>query len=155
MSQLTIELSTEDQTEALGRQLAAELTAPVTIYLTGDLGVGKTRLSRAILHGLGHAGTVKSPTYTIVEPYEFAQFTIYHFDLYRLTDPSELEFMGIRDYFSGSTIVLIEWPENGQGFVNDADLIIQLSFANTGRHCQLMAKSEVGIKLLEQLNQNL
>jgi len=155
MSEINITLATEDDTEALGRTIADIISAPVTIYLQGDLGVGKTRLSRAILHGLGHSGTVKSPTYTIVEPYELEKTTLYHFDLYRLADPSELDFMGIRDYFTNSTIALIEWPNNGQGYVNDADLIIKLSYDGSGRQCEITAKTDIGQNLTEQLKQNL
>lgn len=155
MTELTIQLATEEHTEALGQSLAAIVSAPITIYLEADLGVGKTRLSRAILHGLGHTGTVKSPTYTIVEPYELDNMTVYHFDLYRLTDPSELDYMGIRDYFTESTVALIEWPNNGHGYINEPDLVIKLAYDGAGRTCQIAAKTPNGTAGLDQLKLNL
>ncbi|HCK80869.1 MAG TPA: tRNA (adenosine(37)-N6)-threonylcarbamoyltransferase complex ATPase subunit type 1 TsaE [Candidatus Competibacteraceae bacterium] len=109
-------------TERLGAQLGRTLLPGCIIYLRGDLGAGKTTLARGLLHGLGHRGTVKSPTFTLVEPYELAGWRLFHWDLYRLSDPEELEYLGLREQLDGDAILLIEWPERGQGELPAADL---------------------------------
>jgi tRNA threonylcarbamoyladenosine biosynthesis protein TsaE len=129
--------------------------APLVVYLYGDLGAGKTRLARAILHGLGHKGNVKSPTYTLVEPYELDDLKVFHFDLYRLADPLELDYMGIRDYFETDCLALIEWPDKGQGVLNPADLVITMSYADPGRKIQIQSQSSRGHECLQKLKQSL
>ncbi len=114
------------------------------IYLKGELGTGKTTLSRAIVRHYGYQGAVKSPTFTLVEPYELAGFRIYHFDLYRLADPAELEFLGVDEYFSQDSLCLVEWPEKGGAYLPPPDLVIELQVHNRGRKIKVSACSEPG-----------
>ncbi len=147
-------LKNEAETGDLGRQLAQGVAASgrgLIIFLEGDLGMGKTTLSRGVIRGLGHSGAVKSPTYTLVEPYEELQPPAYHFDLYRLADPEELEYMGIRDYLNGHSLCLIEWPERGAGVLPAPDLEIRLEVQDGGRVVVLGARSEAGAELLNEL----
>jgi len=136
---------------ALGRRLGEALLPPALVELQGDLGMGKTTLCRGILRAFGHEGAVKSPTYTLVEPYEFPDITVYHFDLYRLGDAEELEFLGIRDYFRDDSLALVEWPERGAGVLPPADLCIHITVLGQGRELRFEALSQRGVECLRRL----
>jgi tRNA threonylcarbamoyladenosine biosynthesis protein TsaE len=138
----------EEAMVALGSLLASALSGGLVIYLHGDLGMGKTTLCRGIIQSLGHQGAVKSPTYTLVEPYQLQTQSINHFDLYRLADPEELEFMGIRDYFGADNVALVEWPERGKGILPPADLVITIEREGDGRKVELSAETAAGTDVL-------
>ncbi|MAC33202.1 MAG: tRNA (adenosine(37)-N6)-threonylcarbamoyltransferase complex ATPase subunit type 1 TsaE [Haliea sp.] len=143
-------LPDEAATVAAGGGLAAALSSRgLLIFLCGDLGAGKTTLVRGLLRALDHPGAVKSPTYTLVEPYELPAGQVYHFDLYRLGDPGELEFMGIRDYLDGHALCLVEWPERGEGVLPRPDLVITLRLEGVGRRLEAVAISPEGAEVLE------
>ncbi|WP_094751523.1 tRNA (adenosine(37)-N6)-threonylcarbamoyltransferase complex ATPase subunit type 1 TsaE [Psychromonas sp. CD1] len=143
-------MSAED-TVRFGRRLSAACDTAICIYLHGDLGSGKTTLTRGFIQGLGHKGHVKSPTYTLVEPYELENWTVYHFDLYRLGSPEELEFMGIRDYFTAQSHCLVEWPERGEGVLTQADIDLTLRYVGELRSIELQANTENGQRVLQKL----
>ncbi|XPF93422.1 tRNA (adenosine(37)-N6)-threonylcarbamoyltransferase complex ATPase subunit type 1 TsaE [Colwellia sp. RE-S-Sl-9] len=154
---LTYDLVNSEATIAMGSLLAKiikdDLKQGLIVYLHGDLGAGKTTLTRGFVQGMGHQGNVKSPTYTLVEPYELELWNVYHFDLYRLADPEELEYMGIRDYFGENSCSFIEWPEKGEGFLPEADLIINIEYKNAERTIRFDAKTTLSQFLLEKLTQ--
>lgn len=141
-------------TERAGQCLAPVLGAGGIVFLEGTLGAGKTHLARALLRALGHQGAVKSPTYTLVEPYELAALSVFHFDLYRLADPEELEFMGIRDYFAPGQLCLVEWPSRGAGFLPAPDLSLKLAPQGQGRSLWATAASPLGAAALRALEGN-
>ncbi len=149
---ITLSLPDEAATVYLGGAIAHILPRPVVIYLEGDLGAGKTTLSRGLMQGLGHKGAVKSPTYTIVEPYQFASGPVFHFDLYRLGDPGELDFLGLADYLEAQAIVLFEWPSRGLGRLPAADLTVSLADdGDSGRVATLTAHTPMTLALLPHL----
>lgn len=144
--------------EQLGRAFLPNLNNGATVFLLGDLGAGKTTMSRGVLRAFGHSGAVKSPTYTLVEPYDChvdgSAVQVNHFDLYRLGDPEELEYMGIRDYFSHNSLSLVEWPHRGEGFLPQPDIEVTVSVCGSGRQLLLRAGTELGIAVLKTININ-
>ncbi len=136
---------------ALGEALGTALESGV-VFLQGTLGAGKTTLCRGILRAKGHTGAVKSPTFTLVEPYQLAAGTVYHFDLYRLGSADELEYMGIRDYLDGRSLCLVEWPERGRGFLPEPDLHVTIDIHRQGRILQLAALTAAGEHILNRLD---
>ena len=143
----------EDAMVDLGAQIAQALEGRGVVYLEGNLGMGKTTLSRGIIRSFGHTGAVKSPTYTLVEPYELGQVNVYHFDLYRLASPEELEFLGVRDYFDGDNLCLVEWPEKGAGALPRPDLTITIDAVGTGRRLTLTGASSHGQASCQRIQQ--
>ena len=152
---MQIRLTDEAATGDLGHRLVAavpgQADGPVFIALEGPLGAGKTCLARAFLRSLGHLGAVRSPTYTLLEPYEFGDRTVIHMDLYRLSDPGELEFLGVEDLFSPGHILLVEWPERGLGVLPAPDLTVRLAYAGPGRQAHLAASTPAGMAILTRL----
>lgn len=126
-------LKNTEETEQFGAELFRMLPEKCVVYLEGDLGAGKTTLVRGFLRAAGYAGAVKSPTYTLVEEYQVDEHKVFHFDLYRLADPEELEWIGVRDYFAGDGVCFIEWPAMGKGFLPEPDWLIQLALQGSGR----------------------
>lgn len=142
---------TENDMQVFASQFARVIADGTVIFLSGPLGAGKTTFTRGFLRGLGYASKVKSPTYTIVEPYDINGRSIFHFDFYRLNDPNELELIGIQDYFHASSICLIEWPEKGFPLLPEPDLICEIAFSEQGRTMRIVANSEQGQQALLQL----
>lgn len=150
-------------THSVGEKLASLAQAPLRVYLSGPLGAGKTALVRAFLRALGVKGAVKSPSYALVEPYNFSNCSVYHFDFYRFFDQNEWEESGFRDYFEENAICLVEWPEKAGGLLPPADLEINLSYqlespneacpVPAGRRIEIHALSSKGLMLVEQLNE--
>lgn len=136
-----------------GRHIGLSCQSGGIIYLHGTLGMGKTTLSRTIIQGLGWEGRVKSPTYTLVEEYALGEILVYHFDLYRLADPEELEFMGIRDMDTDKSLWLVEWPEKGAGILPNADIIVQIQETDRDdeRSIQVIARSDKGREQLSSI----
>ena len=126
-------LNSAEETEAFGAELFKIMPSKSLIFLQGDLGAGKTTLVRGFLRAAGYNGAVKSPTYTLVEEYTIGGRKIFHFDLYRVVDPEELEWIGIRDYFDQDSICFIEWPDKGTGFLPEPDRVITLKTQGLGR----------------------
>jgi tRNA threonylcarbamoyladenosine biosynthesis protein TsaE len=145
-------ITTSDQMEALGATLAMVAPKGFIIFLSGELGAGKTTLVRGFLRRLGYTGTVKSPTYTLVEPYSLDNHIIAHFDLYRLTNAEDLEFMGARDYFLPDNICLIEWPEHGLSWLPAPDIYCTIDWQDPAeRRVQFVGHSPAGQQALQLL----
>ncbi|MEI6858966.1 MAG: tRNA (adenosine(37)-N6)-threonylcarbamoyltransferase complex ATPase subunit type 1 TsaE [Shewanella sp.] len=151
MASVKVFLDNEQDTVELGERLAQIIIPPLVLNLSGELGAGKTTLSRGLIQALGHEGTVKSPTYALVEPYELNGIELFHFDLYRLHDPEELEYMGIRDYFSDNSVCIIEWPERGYGVMPMADISIEIKYVGSSRTVEITSGSIKGQVLLSKL----
>lgn len=155
MQNFTAHLHEEAGTIALGAALARAIQPGLTIYLHGDLGAGKTALTRAMLHALGYDGHVKSPTYTLAEPYAIdidgQSINVIHFDLYRMASAEEFLDAGFREYFNHQTICIIEWPEKAETVLPPPDIHVSLSVAGEGRDVELQASSDQGIECLNRL----
>ena len=141
----------EPAQEALGRQLAGLLRPPLVVYLEGDLGTGKTTLTRGILRGLGHNGTVRSPTFTLLEPYDLGRWRLFHLDLYRLADPEELHYLGLRDLLDQDSVLIVEWPQRGGLALPPADLEIRLAYRADARLLEFFPRSPAGEVLVAAL----
>ncbi|MEF3193966.1 MAG: tRNA (adenosine(37)-N6)-threonylcarbamoyltransferase complex ATPase subunit type 1 TsaE [Halothiobacillaceae bacterium] len=152
---LTVDLPDEAATQALGSVLAHTAPRSGWVALHGHLGAGKTTLVRAFLRALGYQGRVVSPTYTLVEPYEIGGRRIAHYDLYRLADAEELEWMGAREDFGADTLCLVEWPERGEGVLPAPDLAICLEHLPPGRRCFLEGMRPAGATWLAQVENRL
>ena len=151
MKQAKLILSNEEATRAFAARISRTLPKDLTIYLQGNLGVGKTTFVRFVLQSLGYEGLVKSPTYTLVESYEIASHKFFHFDLYRLTDPAELEYIGVRDYFEENAIRFIEWPERGMNCLPKADLALFFELIDDEkRELTIKAYNDVGITMMNK-----
>ena len=150
---ITISLADAQATEQCGRRLASLSVYPVWYYFSGPLGSGKTTLISAFLRHLGVTDIIKSPSFSIVEPYTTSQGDIYHFDFYRLTDPMELEAIGWWDYFHSDHSCLVEWPEHGGDILPEPDVYGTFSFARGQHMLHLSAHREKGLALLGQLNE--
>ena len=150
---MKIILDDPEATESLGQLLAQAQPSLGVIYLYGEIGAGKSTLARALLRELGVTGPIKSPTYTLVEPYTISSLYLYHFDLYRFADPMEWEEAGFRDYFNPGSVCLIEWPDKAAGLLPIADVDICLVPTANGRSLTLSANTEAGKTCLTTLKQ--
>jgi tRNA threonylcarbamoyladenosine biosynthesis protein TsaE len=155
MQTVTAYLPDEAATDALGAALARALVRGLVIYLHGDLGAGKTALTRAMLRAAGYVGTVKSPTYTLSEPYtvdlDGAPVNVIHYDLYRMSSPEEFLDAGFREDFDGDNICIVEWPEKGDPVLPPPDLHVYLDVAGLGREVELQPLSPLGLLCLDRL----
>ena len=152
MKKFTFKVNSETETVILAANLAKSLIIPCFITLSGQLGAGKTTLCRYILQSLGHQGNVKSPTFTIVEPYQLENLSVYHFDLYRIYDIEELELIGIRDYFKENALIILEWPERATEILPPADINCNILVHAETRKFELTANTKNGIAILQRIN---
>jgi tRNA threonylcarbamoyladenosine biosynthesis protein TsaE len=139
-----LKLPDEAATLRLGNALAAGAAGGLVLHLKGELGSGKTTLVRGLIRALGHPGRVKSPTYTLVEPYSLLRLNLYHFDFYRFKDRSEWLSSGFREHFNPQSLCIVEWPERAGDLLAPPDLEIQLQYAGTARAAILVPHSEAG-----------
>ena len=144
-------LPDEAATRAAGARLSAALPSGAVVYLQGELGAGKTTLTRGLLMALGHTGRVKSPTYTLVESYPLATCTVHHFDLYRFADPAEWHEAGLSELFDAHSLCLIEWPDKAGTWLPAADVLLALTLEGEGRRLTLTACSPQGHACLTRL----
>ena len=155
MQHYTNHLNDESGTIALGAALARVLAPGLTIHLHGELGAGKTTLTRALLHAAGYAGHVKSPTYTLAEPYTVTlaggPTSVMHFDLYRIASPEEFLDAGFREHFNGNNVCIVEWPEQAKPVLPQPDIELFLTVAGQGRNVELHALSDKGMQCLDRL----
>ena len=150
-----IEVEGEARQEQIGRCLAMNCQPPCIVYLEGDLGAGKTTLARGFMRGVGYQGRVKSPTYTLLEPYELEKVSCYHFDLYRLSDAEELEYLGIKDLLKPDAYMLIEWPEKGIGGLPSPDIVLRIAHQGDARQIEFRAESGKGKEILQGIQSDL
>ena len=148
-----VKIENEAAMMLFGAALAGCITGQTSVHIAGPLGAGKTTLCRGIIRAMGHAGAVKSPTFTLVEPYEIQGRHIFHFDLYRLNDPRELEYIGVDEYFDAQSCCLIEWPERAAGQLPPHDLDIQIALLEQQREVYISANSQYGERICQQLTQ--
>jgi tRNA threonylcarbamoyladenosine biosynthesis protein TsaE len=150
---MLIRLADAAATERLGQVLAGPLAracvdTPLVVHLEGPLGAGKTTLARGLLRGLGHEGRVRSPTFTLLEPYELARCTVIHLDLYRLADPGELDYLGLVDMLAPGSLVLVEWAARGGDRLPQADLLIRLDYDGEARKAECTARTSLAADAL-------
>lgn len=146
-------LSDEQKTQTYAKMLAKSLFAPLLIGFSGEIGAGKTTLIRAMLHSLGYSDKVKSPTYTLVETYDLSLFTVHHFDFYRIHDELELDYLGLGDYMTESSVCFIEWPEQAPAIMEQLDLVCFISYHGEGeRSLRWHANTTLGKKFLTSLD---
>ncbi|MDR1854087.1 MAG: tRNA (adenosine(37)-N6)-threonylcarbamoyltransferase complex ATPase subunit type 1 TsaE [Azoarcus sp.] len=148
---LGAQLGDEAATLALGARFAAALAPGLVVWLEGDLGSGKTTLVRGVLRALGHTGAVKSPTYTLIEPYVVSRINLYHFDFYRLSSPEEFLDAGLDEYFSGTGVCFVEWPRQAEPYLAKPDVVVALAAQDGGRRATITATTEAGSTCLKRL----
>lgn len=151
---LEAHLHGEAEQLAFGEALAGALGEPgqrLLVFLEGDLGAGKTTLVRGFLAGLGHRGPVRSPTYTLIEPYDAGGRRVYHLDLYRIADPDELEYLGLRELLAEPAVILVEWPQRGAGWLPQADLAVRIAHSGDARRLVIEARDGYPAEVLARL----
>ena len=151
---LKIDLPNEKATKSLGLKIAQSLPSVIsdmTVVLKGEMGAGKSTIVRSVLRGMGYKNIVPSPTYTLVEPYDLDIGTVFHFDLYRVIDPEELDYIGFSDYLLQGSLSLIEWPERGDGYLSDVDVCVDIEHHRIGRDVTVTAQTVTGAEFLIRL----